>query len=1036
MMRHNWDRMSAPWVHRSPGLVLILGGLLLGTGCGAAGGDGKGQGAAAVERPEGCPATAPAPDPLPGVEPRHRTLAYWLERFADRYGDLDESLLGEDAIHLHNTALRHHVLEDEPVGQLDLLAPVDVDRVARAVGGRLEALHERLASGTYVDADGRRLEGKALARFAPREVPPLRPSLHVATTATPLRCGPSLDGFYKPNLDLDFDRNACSTVHEGEPVQVLADWGGGVKLARTPYVLGWIAADAPLSAPLTDERAAQVLEGTARPLTRRALLEEAFGLLDGAYGWGGHRNGRDCSRFVLDVLGAFGIRLPRNSARQARAGTFAVDVSSVEDEQEKLRIIEAAADKGAVLLHFPGHIMMYLGRTEAGRPMAIHSFSEYVEPCEGTRGPEGDPLEILRRVDRVTVSDLELGRGSSRTSFIERVTRVVVIGQGPGLELGGVAERRPAAPVEVPEACADSLDDAIFRSPRWPHEGAPLRVIVTSRTDPGPTQLLLVDPKGDRHVPEVNRLGGPPFTRWAQVDQPMKGRWTAVLGDGDRTVACERFFVHAGPRAPEEDPRIGEGDAPAWEPRWKWEEDTENLYSAFVEQLFTDPVDGDVTWPHLQAVLSDPARNLLYGHLGFDEDERLHLEPDCADLPYFLRAYFAWKIELPFGYRGCTRGRAGRPPLCGDLKTMLEPVSGSDPVTVFQEFARRVANTAHSASVRTAPGDDASDLYPVPLTREALRPGTVFADPYGHLLVVAAWRPQGLDEYGVLVGADAQPDGTVGRRRFWRGSFLFTPDTTDVGAGFKRWRPIVRSTDESGEATLTALDDAALRSTREHVPYSEAQYEGETADAFYDRMEALINPRPRNPASVLTSLVDALEESAVRRVNSVGNGEAFMAKRNHRTIEMPEGYSLFETRGAWEDYSTPSRDMRLLISIDAVTGFPDAVARAPDRFGLENADVDAAVKGLRERLREELRSRSFEYPRSDGSPWKLTLEDLVDRQKALEMAYNPNDCAEIRWAAPEGSDERATCGRQAPPHQRARMATYRDWFAERQRPPR
>ena len=43
----------------------------------------------------------------------------------------------------------------------------------------------------------------------------------------------------------------------------------------------------------------------------------------------------------------------------------------------------------------------------------------------------------------------------------------------------------------------------------------------------------------------------------------------------------------------------------------------------------------------------------------------------------------------------------------------------------------------------------------------------------------------------IRVGADAQPDGTIGRRRFWRGSFLFTPDTTDVGAGFKRFRPLV-----------------------------------------------------------------------------------------------------------------------------------------------------------------------------------------------------------------------------------------------------
>ena len=54
--------------------------------------------------------------------------------------------------------------------------------------------------------------------------------------------------------------------------------------------------------------------------------------------------------------------------------------------------------------------MLYLGRDEAGTPMAIHAFSEYVEPCEADGASEDD--ETLRRVDLVTVSDLSLGRVS------------------------------------------------------------------------------------------------------------------------------------------------------------------------------------------------------------------------------------------------------------------------------------------------------------------------------------------------------------------------------------------------------------------------------------------------------------------------------------------------------------------------------------------------------------------------------------------------------------------------------------------------
>jgi hypothetical protein len=52
-----------------------------------------------------------------------------------------------------------------------------------------------------------------------------------------------------------------------------------------------------------------------------------------------------------------------------------------------------------------------------------------------------------------------------------------------------------------------------------------------------------------------------------------------------------------------------------------------------------------------------------------------------------------------------------------------------------------------------------------------------------------------------------------------------------------------------------------------------------------------------------------------------------------------------------------------------------------------------------------------------------------------EMAYNPNDCVEVRWAAPENSQEASTCKRHAPQAQRAKMSSeYRTWFRERHWP--
>jgi hypothetical protein len=52
------------------------------------------------------------------------------------------------------------------------------------------------------------------------------------------------------------------------------------------------------------------------------------------------------------------------------------------------------------------------------------------------------------------------------------------------------------------------------------------------------------------------------------------------------------------------------------------------------------------------------------------------------------------------------------------------------------------------------------------------------------------------------------------------------------------------------------------------------------------------------------------------------------------------------------------------------------------------------------------------------------------------MAYNPNDCVEIRWGAKAGTEEYASCKRHAPQAQVEQMAVMRGWFHDAKRPPR
>jgi hypothetical protein len=226
-------------------------------------------------------------------------------------------------------------------------------------------------------------------------------------------------------------------------------------------------------------------------------------------------------------------------------------------------------------------------------------------------------------------------------------------------------------------------------------------------------------------------------------------------------------------------------------------------------------------------VLRDPARNLLHDHLGQGEDDggphALPIEPDCADLPYFLRAYFAWKLGLPFGFSSCTRGGGGLPPHCLRWHSNLEPApQRAAPADTFVEFLRvTVADTVHSGTGRTPADEGSGDYYPVPLTFASLRPGTVYADPYGHVLVVAKRIAQSEGAGGVLLAVDGQPDGTVSRRRFWRGNFLFALDPALGSAGWKRFRPVV--IDPGGRPR--PLSDAEIAASPEYGDLSLAQYE-------------------------------------------------------------------------------------------------------------------------------------------------------------------------------------------------------------------
>jgi hypothetical protein len=602
------------------------------------------------------------------------------------------------------------------------------------------------------------------------------------------------------------------------------------------------------------------------------------------------------------------------------------------------------------------------------------------------------------------------------------------------------------ADAQAKGAC-DELDVAVLPSPLAPWKGAPLRVIVATEK-PLDGELLLIAPDGRVAAKSSERRGGPPYFWFAEINTPAPGTWQAKLSGAPAQCAGQQIAVSDA-----EPPRPRGAEGTVWPIRNSWNRATENLYAAWIEKLFDAPLDAAPSWNALHEVLRDRSRNMLFDHLGLREDElNMIVRPDCADLPYFLRAYFAFKMGLPYGYSKCSRG-GGHAPKCvawlsiqhGDAAAAT-PANQADTTAtttsqapeppkrlgLAQSFGRYLpilADAVHSGSARTALDDNNTDYYPVPLTQETLRPGVIYADPYGHVLMLVRRVPQTADAAGVFFAVDGQPDGTVARKRFWRGNFLFAQDPKLGGPGFKRFRPIVAGKN----GVLRRLTNDEIAKDPQYGVFSLEQSQL-SLEAFYDRMDDVMSPAPLDPMRAMKEVITSLEEQVKARVTSVENGRKYQ-NSGRGDAEMPAGPSIFETTGAWEDFATPSRDLRLLIAIDVVRTFPERVARRPDRFAMPAGKSVADVKAELERvLAAELPARKFSYLRSDGSSWTLSLQDVVDRSTALEMAYNLNDCVELRWGAPEKSEEASTCKRHASSSQRAKMSEYRPWFHERRRP--
>ncbi|HOI89268.1 MAG TPA: hypothetical protein PLK28_02030 [Candidatus Rifleibacterium sp.] len=422
-------------------------------------------------------------------------------------------------------------------------------------------------------------------------------------------------------------------------------------------------------------------------------------------------------------------------------------------------------------------------------------------------------------------------------------------------------------------------------------------------------------------------------------------------------------------------------EAAAWKlSRNLWSEEDEKVYSKFVEAIC------DSKYSNLNRFIKDPKANPLYG----EEDKKFNLSPDCADLPYVLRAYVAYKLRLPFSYTASISGKGGDQRYSkGNKPTSFKDQDYfSSPQNLFSQVT-----LINSGYFRMAADSQDSDHYPVKISKKSIVPGTVYYDPDGHVAVVAK-----VTEDGRVRVIDAHPDRTISKP--WFGA-KFTRGSKTNGGGFKKWRPI--SYTSGGNTVRTRNHNISDYSAEDQFQKSYS-FRGKNGLGYHEYIRQALTDENRgtDPVRDFAFMMQDLYEDISYRAVAV---EIAVEKGIHlkpHPGSLP--WNIYGTDGLWEEFSTPSRDARLKVA------FREFYDRSRQMV-IEQEQLDpAAARELAARLLQKYDQLSGQlqiaYVNSAGRKVTLSFADVNAR--LFDLSFDPYHSIEFRWGA--RGDELASAG--------------------------
>jgi hypothetical protein len=451
--------------------------------------------------------------------------------------------------------------------------------------------------------------------------------------------------------------------------------------------------------------------------------------------------------------------------------------------------------------------------------------------------------------------------------------------------------------------------------------------------------------------------------------------------------------------------------------RWKiskteWSAEDELGFESFVRAI------GESDCATVHQCLTSATANPLY----HDKHPSAHqFFADCADLPIVLRAYFAWHNGLPFSFslrlepHAPTSGH--RTYLTGNAIAARHDVVGPGPdLRPVLKAVNDYVTAEHYRWPSAYSGKQLADHYPVAVTRQSIRTGTVVFDPDGHVAIVYKVTEDGRIHY-----IDAHPDNSLTRGLFDR---EFGRTVPPMGAGFKRWRPqrlvgAHRADDGtlSGGSIVLAKDselsdwsDEQFFGTEQPRPpvWTEARFmlDGQNHN-FHDyvRLKLAFPGFKYDPIDEARTRVRQLCRDFSYRDASVKAAISDGINRRPQPPRLPN--NIYATSGDWETYSTPSRDARIKAGFEQlreeIERFVEHHDAGRDVLAYTGTDLR---RDLLATYREEAAACAITYVNSVGKPVTLGFNEL--KRRLFRMSFDPHHCIERRWGA-DSPDELRSC---------------------------